>query len=110
MERAIYSPPMTSYLMEKKIFVDEPFCLVDVGASGGIDKVWDIFGFSFNAVGFEPLMTECERLNADKNKHENVTYYPYLITSEDPLVHAESGPPSIGNTFVRTSANKGKEI
>jgi FkbM family methyltransferase len=39
------------------------FCLIDVGASGGIDPRWSIFGDRLTAVGFDPLVAEVDRLN-----------------------------------------------
>lgn len=47
--------------------------LLDVGCSGGIDSFWDQFGASFRAVGFDPLVSEVDRLNADE-KNRNIRY------------------------------------
>jgi FkbM family methyltransferase len=109
MERTNDSPPMASYLIKQNVFGNDPFCLVDVGASGGIDPIWNLFGSSFIAFAFEPLIAECERLNKDIKKHENVTYFPYIVTAEDPVVHAESDPNS-DTGFQRTSAAKAIEV
>ena len=41
----------------------EPFVLLDVGASGGIAPMWNAFHPNLRAFGFEPLLSECARLN-----------------------------------------------
>lgn len=40
--------------------------LLDVGASGGIDQFWNQFRPHLRAVGFDPLVNEVERLNAEE--------------------------------------------
>jgi FkbM family methyltransferase len=40
--------------------------LLDVGASGGIDSFWDQFRPHLRAVGFDPLVNEVKRLNAEE--------------------------------------------
>jgi FkbM family methyltransferase len=50
-------------LIEKPL-ADEPFVLLDVGASGGIAPMWNAFRPHLRAFGFEPLLSECARLNA----------------------------------------------
>ena len=42
------------------------FFLLDVGASGGIDWFWNQFRPHLRAVGFDPLVSEVERLNAEE--------------------------------------------
>jgi FkbM family methyltransferase len=42
---------------------DSDLYLVDVGASGGIQQRWGVFGNRLRAVGFDPLIAEVERLN-----------------------------------------------
>ena len=41
----------------------DPLVLVDVGASGGINKKWDVLEGVIKVVGFEPDPEECKRLN-----------------------------------------------
>src|SRR5437660_10754660 len=40
----------------------EPFTLVDVGCSGGIDTDWRVFEPNMRAVGVDPNVGDCERL------------------------------------------------
>ena len=54
----------TNYIIHSNLLPgDERFFLVDVGASGGIDQKWLRFGNRLQAIGFDPLVKECERLN-----------------------------------------------
>ncbi len=69
---------MTHYLVQQGIFVNAPFMLIDVGCSGGIDPIWRIFGESLSAVGFDPMIEECERL-LKKEKNPNVKYVNAFI-------------------------------
>ena len=55
-----------------------PLNLVDVGASGGIDAKWSLFGKDFRAYGFDPLVKECERLNAIEQQG-CVEYIPAFV-------------------------------
>ncbi|HMD70154.1 MAG TPA: FkbM family methyltransferase [Bryobacteraceae bacterium] len=57
---------MTRHLVERGVFRDDPFSLVDVGCSGGIPEQWRHFEDQIQAVGFDPLIREIERLNASK--------------------------------------------
>jgi len=56
--------PMTRYVVAQGALREQPFSLVDVGASGGIAPYWRHFGNSLEAVGFDALCSEVERLNA----------------------------------------------
>ena len=54
------------------------FSLADVGSSGGIPKWWHAFGDALRATGFDPLISECDRLNkAEPNP--KVRYVPALV-------------------------------
>ena len=54
-------------LIEARLW-DEPFSLIDVGASGGIAWWWDSFGDHLKAVGFDPFVNEVERLNQEERR------------------------------------------
>lgn len=58
-----YEARLPHFLMNHGLLRD-PFTLLDVGASGGIDKIWTRFGDKLQAVGFDPLVAEVDRLNA----------------------------------------------
>ena len=96
---------MTKYLVERGVFRSEPFCLVDVGASGGINQCWEIFGEDLRVVGFDGLIEEVNRLNAAGNR--NHRYYPFLVG--DKTYRAPEGVPDT-QPFGRTSAWRAMEI
>lgn len=72
---------MTSYVVERGIFREYPFRLVDVGARGGYDEVWDVFQDQLAVIGFEPEPNECARLNA--SAPPNVTYLPFALGARE---------------------------
>ena len=57
---------------------DERFTVVDVGCSGGIDPIWRLFGARLHAVGFDPDVDECARLNAAETL-PGVRYVPAFV-------------------------------
>jgi FkbM family methyltransferase len=102
--RVNWNPPFTKFLVSQGIFKSEPFCLVDVGASGGIDGYWEVFGASLRAIGFDGLFKEVERLNAAAGP--NRQYYACLVgdKSYQPAVGLPDAQP-----FPRTSAGRWQE-
>ena len=72
------SPRMTQYMVESRVFGSDPFFLVDVGASGGIGAHWRHFKDQLAAVGFDPLVKEVERLNAQE-QDSPVRYVASLV-------------------------------
>jgi len=55
-----------------------PLMLFDVGASEGLAKHFSIFGKDLRAVGFDPLLTEVERLNREET-NPNVKFEAAFI-------------------------------
>lgn len=53
--------------------------LVDIGASGRLDRKWRPLEPIINLVGFEPNATECERLAAQPTRLASVRYLPYAV-------------------------------
>lgn len=80
--RIKYAPPFTTYVVRTGVLTEEPFSLVDVGASGGIERHWNAFGDNLTAVGFEPLIAETQRLN-QRTANPRVRYYAVRVTSRD---------------------------
>lgn len=73
---------MTHSLVAKNSFASEPFTLLDVGCSGGISPFWRVFAPSLVALGIDPVVTECERLNA-REASPNVRYHPAFVGLPD---------------------------
>ena len=99
------SPQLTRALVGRTTFADDPLFVVDVGASGGIDRYWHEFGDQLRAVGFDPLVTEVERLNASAG--EGVRYEAAWVTCREP--GTTNGMPST-QFFQRTSAVRAAEV
>jgi hypothetical protein len=64
---------MTRAVVEKEILASQSFTLLDVGCSGGIAPFWRVFEPSLVALGIDPVVAECERLNANE-KNSQVRY------------------------------------
>jgi len=60
------TPRLLPYLVASGALQEEPFSLVDVGASGGIEPHWRCFGGALRAVGFDMLVNEVDRLNQEE--------------------------------------------
>jgi len=103
--RVNWNPRLTRQLAGRGVFSDKPFCLVDVGASGGIDGYWESFAPSLRAAGFDGLVKEIERLNQEARP--NTRYYPYLVG--DRTYRRPRGVPNT-EPFGRTSAARAAEI
>jgi FkbM family methyltransferase len=88
---------------------------VDVGASGGIEQYWRAFEPSLTAFGFEPLVKECDRLNAAEQS-PNVKYFPYFIGADsyDRLFPSSiAADPILGwndDVYERTSAVSAQKL
>lgn len=74
-------------IMEKGLLRNDPFVLLDVGCSGGIDTVWRKFGSDLIVYGFDPQLSECQRLQAQE-KNPRVHYVAAFVGLPDshPLV------------------------
>ena len=55
-------PAILPKILGERLWGDRDFSLIDVGASGGIEKHWQQFGDRLTAVAFDPLVVEAERL------------------------------------------------
>lgn len=70
---------MTRRLVAEGAFSSRPVVLVDVGARGGIEKYWRVFGADLRVIAFEPDRRECERLNA---LGDGATYLPFALSRD----------------------------
>lgn len=64
----------------------EDFFLIDIGCSGGIDLGWRTFGDRLRAIGFDPNIGECERLNAAETSAQ-IRYIPAFIGASEGEFH-----------------------
>jgi FkbM family methyltransferase len=71
--------PFVEYIASQHVLPDDDkVLLADVGASGGIHPKWFAFMEAISAVGFDPLVKECERLNQVEHPIE-VSYIPVFV-------------------------------
>ena len=82
-QRIIENPRMTKAVVDARSFAGDELVLVDIGASGGVDFYWDYFEPDFRGVGFDPLVAEVDRLNAE-NKHPGFGYEAAYVTCPEP--------------------------
>jgi FkbM family methyltransferase len=102
-----YSPRLPNLFKELNMDNHKTFFLIDVGASAGIDRCWSSFGDKLEAIGFDPLISEVERLNLQNNnpriKYEEAfviykdfdKHYPADLRNKDSATY---------NSFNRTSS------
>lgn len=104
--------PLVRRLAASRAFRERPFYLVDVGASGGVGEFWQQFAPDFGAVGFDPMIEECARLNAAPEASPGVRYVDAFVGSED---YARDFPPGAragwsDAPFERSSAARAQRI
>lgn len=68
-------PRLTDHLVRSNAFAGSPLAVIDVGARGGFERHWDLFGDQASLVGFEVDPDECEKLNL-QNQNRNRRYFP----------------------------------
>ncbi len=69
---------MTERVVQAGAFREEPFLLVDVGARGGIEGYWKVFGDDIKVLAFEVDADECARLNAEA-VNPQIRYFPFAV-------------------------------
>lgn len=112
-------PILTRDLIRRGFFDGERLCLMDVGASGGIENTWDVFKNHRRVFGFEPLIAEAQRLAANNQEPDVeyinafVGYAPYAELLENDLARqreAVGGVVPSNQPFPRTSATLAIEV
>ncbi|MBI3726228.1 FkbM family methyltransferase, partial [bacterium] len=78
MQRIHRSPSMTAHLVEAGCFRSDNLVVVDVGASGGFESHWAVYGDQLGVLGFETDPAECERLSR-LEKNPKVRYFPIAL-------------------------------
>jgi len=101
--RINYNPLVLKELVNLKFFDLDPFMLLDIGVSGGIENHWTIFKDNLRAIGFDPAKDEIKKLNLE-NTNPNISYlnvgirdlkrkwepiYPRLSANQDHSIGTE---------------------
>ena len=63
--------------------IDGGINLIDIGASGRLDRKWRPVQKLVNLVGFDPNQEECERLSLARHNLNSARYLPYAVGGED---------------------------
>ncbi len=92
--------------------LEEPLTLIDVGCSGGIDSGWRSFGTYLRALGFDPDLEECARLQAAET-HPGVKHIAGFVGLPDthPFRLKKLGQPHVSrNPWSRLSVARTIEL
>ncbi len=96
--------PLLDYAAE----IPGEFRLVDIGCSGGIDRVWRKLGPRLRAIGIDPNVAEVERLRAAE-RNPQVKYVNAFagLPADHPFARQKAGRPDHGHSpWERTSASE----
>lgn len=94
---------------KEKGLLAEKFVLLDIGASGGIDPVWEnTFKEQLVAYGFDPLVNEVERLN-HLTTNKNIHYVDAFITPSKGAGDITRDPVA-DQPYPRSSATYAQEL
>jgi FkbM family methyltransferase len=75
------SPELIKHLVASGAFRREPLNVVDVGARGGFESHWSVFGDQVRLIGFEADKQECEALNSRASAPER-RFLPYALDKQ----------------------------
>ncbi|ARU57158.1 MAG: FkbM family methyltransferase [Pseudomonadales bacterium] len=111
MQHCRYQSRLIAYLQSLEISRGCDFTLMDVGASGGIEDIWRQFEPNLQGVGFDPLVSEINRLN-DVENNPRFKYVDAWLTCENDGVASAIDNKGYGNnqSFHQTSAQKAADL
>lgn len=98
----------SDFLEYAKEFITEPFVVLDVGCSGGIDEILNNFGDKLIYYGVDPNIKEVERLN-ENNTNPNISYINCFMNCGD-IDRKNDKINRITDFFEITSAAEGAKI
>jgi hypothetical protein len=82
LEHINFRPRMTKFLVnQQQAFSERPLLILDVGARGGFEDHWQIYGEQAIQIGFESDVEECNRLN-QQSRHKNFKFYPVALGNQ----------------------------
>ncbi len=64
-------PRFTKHLVASRAFEQKPLTIVDVGARGGFERHWSLYGDQVKLIGFEADSEECKQLNQQVSNSGN---------------------------------------
>jgi len=72
------SPRLTKHLVRLRAFDTKRLSVVDVGARGGFEPYWSLYGEQVRIIGFEADVKECDRLNQQAS-NVGSRYFPIAL-------------------------------
>lgn len=106
MRNVNYVSRFTRLLTERRVFKDSPLCVLDVGARGGPQSHWPLYGQDIRVIGFEPHVEECNRLNAvASNFNVPFTCYPVGLGKESFTARLYEYPNKAANSLIPPTNN-----
>lgn len=72
------SPALIQHLVDSRVFASIPLTVIDIGARGGFEKHWSVFGDQVKLIGFEADAEECKKLNQQVSGSQN-RFFPYAL-------------------------------
>jgi hypothetical protein len=114
-ERLNADPAIIPRVLAERLWGESDLFLIDVGASGGIGAQWEVFGDRLRAVGFEPLITEAERLQT-RAAGSKLCYEAAFVTCRNfdrlfpPEIRHEPLKLKTTDAFARVSAIRALEL
>lgn len=103
---------LTQSIIREGRLAQSPFELVDVGCSGGIADLWRVFEPNLVAVGIDPVVVECQRLNTVE-ENSAIRYLSAFVglPPEHPFSQETQGrSPTERNPWNRLSAAEATNI
>ncbi|HBL24177.1 MAG TPA: hypothetical protein DDZ40_08685 [Deltaproteobacteria bacterium] len=93
------NPLFSLFVCNNNLLAEKPVCLIDVGARGGPQALWQNLLRCVRFVGFDFDEQECTRLNDEfRQKSLDVTFYPYAVydSRQRKTFYVAKFPPSSG--------------
>jgi FkbM family methyltransferase len=93
------NPLFSIFVSNNNLIGEKPICLIDVGARGGPQALWQPLLKSLRFIGFDFDEEECRRLNEEFNRGSvDVVFYPFAVceSKERRRFYVAKFPPSSG--------------
>jgi FkbM family methyltransferase len=93
------NPLFAKFVCYNNLLKARPICLIDVGAWGGPQPLWQPLLGCVKFIGFDFNEQECNRLNAGyRQQNLDITFYPYAIydSATKKKFYVTKFPPSSG--------------
>ena len=98
----------SEFLDYAKDFIDEPFVMLDIGCSGGINKIFKNFGEKIIYYGFDFVEDEIKRLNKSNNQNNFNYIEAYIDCGKRDKSKNYKG--KLTPSFPKTSAAEAQKI